>query len=80
MPLWRSVAEDPASVAWVRNARPLLLPFVESMQYARPRPPVESYPRISDTLANYIVEAVYGRMTPEAALDTAASEVAPLLR
>jgi multiple sugar transport system substrate-binding protein len=80
MPVRRSVAEDPAYVAWVRNARPLLLPFVESMQYARPRPPVESYPRISDTLANYIVEAVYGRMSPEAALDTAASEVAPLLR
>jgi multiple sugar transport system substrate-binding protein len=80
MPVKRSVAEDPAYVAWVRNARPLLLPFVESMQYARPRPPVESYPRISDTLANYIVEAVYGRMSPEAALDTAASEVAPLLR
>ncbi|MEX2540156.1 MAG: ABC transporter substrate-binding protein [Trueperaceae bacterium] len=80
MPIKHSVANDQAYVAWVKNARPLLLPFVESMQYARARPPVENYPQISDTLANYIVEAVYGRMSPEEALDAAAGEVAPLLR
>ncbi|HAF71507.1 MAG: ABC-type sugar transport systems permease component [Acetothermia bacterium 64_32] len=80
MPIRRSVAQDPAYIAWVKNARPLLLPFVESMQYARPRPPVPEYPRISDIVANYIQEALYGRMTPADALDKAAAEVAQLLR
>ena len=80
MPVKQSVANDPAYNAWVKNARPLLLPFVESMQYANPRPPVERYPQISDTLANYITEALYQRMTPSEALDAAASDVEPLLR
>lgn len=80
MPIRQSVAQDDAYVAWVSNARPLLMPFVESMAFAHARPPVESYPQLSDILANYILEALHGRMTPEAALDAAASEVAPLLR
>jgi len=80
MPVKRSVAQDPAYIAWVKNARPLLLPFVESMQYARPRPPVPEYPRISDIVASYIQEALYGRMTPAEALDKAAAEVTQLLR
>lgn len=80
MPIKQSVATDPAYVAWVKNARPLLLPFVEAMQYAHARPPVENYPQLSDTLANYILEALYGRMTPEEALNAAASDIAPLLQ
>lgn len=80
MPIKQSVANDEAYVAWVKNARPLLLPFVESMQYAHPRPPVERYPQLSDALANAIVEALYQRMTPEEALDAAAQDVEPLLQ
>ena len=80
MPIKKSVANDEAYVAWVKNARPLLLPFVESMQYAHPRPPVEKYPQLSDILANHIVEALYGRMTPTEALDAAAKDVEPLLK
>ncbi|MEX2536100.1 MAG: ABC transporter substrate-binding protein [Trueperaceae bacterium] len=79
MPIRRSVGEDSAYLAWVRNARPLLLPFVDSMQHARPRPPVENYPQISDTLANHILEAVHGRTGAQEALDAAAREIAPLL-
>jgi multiple sugar transport system substrate-binding protein len=79
MPIKRSVAEDPAYIAWVKTARPLLLPFVEAMQYAHPRPPVPEYARISDIVAHYIQEALYGRMTPAEALDKAAAEVTPLL-
>lgn len=80
MPIRAAVANDPAYSAWVKNARPLLQPFVEAMQYAHPRPPVTKYPQLSDVLANYIVEAVHGRMTPLAALQAAAAEIAPLLR
>jgi len=80
MPIKASVANDPAYTAWVKNARPLLLPFVETMEVAHARPPVERYPQISDTLGKYIVEALYGRMEPAAALEAAASEVQPLLQ
>lgn len=79
MPIKASVADDPAYQAWVANARPLLQPFVEAMPYARARPPIENYPRVSDTLAKYLLEAVYQRMTPSQALDAAAAEIAPLL-
>lgn len=79
MPIRASVAGDPAYLAWVANARPLLQPFVDAMPHARARPPIENYPRVSDTLANYLLEAVYQRMTPAEALDAAASEIAQLL-
>lgn len=80
MPIRHSVAEDPSYLAWVNNARPLLLPFVESMEHAHPRPPVERYPQISETLANHIVEAVYGRVGASEALEAAATEIETLLR
>lgn len=80
MPVKQSVAQDEAYVAWVKNARPLLLPFVESMQYAHARPPTEAYPQLSDRLANAIVEAIYQRMTPQEALDAAAQDVETLLQ
>lgn len=80
MPVRAAVANDAGYVAWVRNARPLLQPFVDAMQYAHPRPPVANYSKLSDILANYVVEAAYGRMTPSAALAAAAAEIAPLLR
>lgn len=79
MPIRASVADDPAYQAWVANARPLLQPFVEAMPYARARPPIKNYPRVSDTLAKYLLEAVYQRLTPAEALDAAAAEIAPLL-
>ena len=80
MPVKKSVANDPGYKAWVKNARPLLQPFVDSMAFARPRPPVPSYPQISDVFSKYVQEALYGRMSPKDALDKAASEVTPLLK
>lgn len=74
-PVRRSVAEDKGYVAWVKNARPLLLPFVEQQQNAHPRPPVPQYPKISDIVSKYIQEALYQRLTPEDALNRAAQEV-----
>ena len=80
MPIKASVANDPSYTAWVKNARPLLLPFVESMQVAHARPPIARYPQVSDTLGKYVVEALYQRMEPQAALEAAASEIEPLLQ
>lgn len=80
MPVKKSVANDPGYKAWVKNARPLLQPFVDSMAFARPRPPVPSYPQISDIFARYVQEALYGRMSVKDALNKAAAEVTPLLK
>lgn len=80
MPIRASVADDPAYRAWVASARPLLQPFVDVMPYARARPPITNYPRVSDLLAEYVLEAVHARMTPAQALGAAESEIAPLLR
>jgi len=80
LPVRRSVANDPAYRAWVSNARPLMRPFVDSMAFAKPRPPVARYPQISDIFAKYVQEALFGRLSPKEALDRAAQEVAPLLR
>lgn len=80
MPIRASVANDPGYTAWVKNARPLLLPFVETMEVAHARPPIARYPQVSDTLGKYIVEALYQRMEPAAALTAAASEIEPLLQ
>lgn len=80
MPIRQSVAEDPSYLAWVHNARPLLLPFVESMAFAHPRPPVEKYPQLSDALANHLVSAVHGRAGAAEALGAAATEIDALLR
>lgn len=80
LPVRRSVANDPAYRAWVSNARPLMRPFVDSMAFAKPRPPVARYPQISDVFAKYVQEALLGRLSPKEALDRAAQEVTPLLR
>ena len=79
IPVLRSVSEDPSYLAWVANARPLLRPFVEAQQHAHARPAVENYAQISDIVARYIVEALYGRRSARDALDYAADLVKDLL-
>jgi multiple sugar transport system substrate-binding protein len=79
MPIRASVAESSDYLSWVDSERPLLKPFVEAMEHANPRPPVESYSQISDVLAQHIVEALHQRMTPAQALSAAASEVDAIL-
>jgi multiple sugar transport system substrate-binding protein len=80
MPIRASVAEHPDYTSWVADERPLLQPFVDAMPHARARPPIERYPRFSDTLAEYVLEAVHGRMTPAQALGAAEIDATPLLR
>ncbi len=80
MPILRSVAESNEYIDWINKERPLLLPFVQSMEFAHPRPPVENYSRISDILASHIVEALYGRTEADKALHDAADKAAPLLK
>lgn len=79
IPVKASVAENPGYVNYVKNTKPLLLPFIQVQKYARARPPVVDYARISDILARDIQEALYGRMTAKAALDKAAGEINAIL-
>lgn len=74
-PVRDSVAENESYVAYVKNTQPLLLPFIEQQKNAHARPPVPQYSKISDIVSRYIQEALYQRMTPEEALNSAAEEV-----
>jgi multiple sugar transport system substrate-binding protein len=79
MPIKRSVAEDETYTAWLENERPLLKPFVRSMEFANPRPPVEAYSQMSDVLAGYVVEALHQKLQPKEALEAAAADVENVL-
>ena len=80
MPVKKSVASAPSYRNWVSNTRPLLQPFVDSMTYAHPRPPVPQYSQVSDRLATAVQEALTGRATAKAALDHAAQDVNTILK
>lgn len=80
MPVKRSVANAPSYRNWVKNTRPLLQPFVDSMAFANPRPPVPQYAQLSDRLAQAVQEAVTGRAKPADALNRAAQDVNRLLK
>jgi len=53
--------------------------FVESLSFARTRPPVKSYYEISKNMASAIQKALYQEMTPKEALDAAAQLTNELL-
>ena len=80
MPVKKSVASAPSYRNWVKNTRPLLQPFVDSMAFANPRPPVPQYAQLSDRLAQAVQEALSGQATPAAALNRAAQDVNGLLK
>lgn len=80
IPVKASVAADKGYLAYIKNTRQLLLPFVESQKYAHARPPVKQYPQISDIVSKAILNALYGNATPESALHSAAEEVNSLLK
>ncbi|HEX2863688.1 MAG TPA: ABC transporter substrate-binding protein [Deinococcales bacterium] len=80
IPTKASVATNASLVNYIKNTKPLLLPFVQVQKYAQARPPVVDYARISDTLARDIQEALYGRMTAKAALDKAVADINATLK
>ncbi|HEW92390.1 MAG TPA: extracellular solute-binding protein, partial [Thermotogaceae bacterium] len=80
IPVKDSVATDKGYLAYIKNTRRLLLPFVESQKNAHARPPVKQYPQISDIVSRAILNALYGKATPEFALYNAAKEVDSLLK
>ncbi|MBE3574252.1 MAG: ABC transporter substrate-binding protein [Firmicutes bacterium] len=74
LPPRRSLAKAPAFAS-----DPNIRAFVESMQYARGNPNIAQWVQIRDILSRYLEQALYGRMTPKAALDQAAKEADALL-
>lgn len=80
MPVKKSVASAPAYNNWVKNTRPLLLPFVNSMAFAHPRPPIPQYSQVSDRLAKAVQEALTTNAKPADALNRAAADVNGMLK
>ena len=80
MPVKKSVASAASYKNWVKNTRPLLQPFVNSMTFANPRPPVPQYAQISDRVATAVQEALTGRAGPQDALNRAAQDVDAILK
>ncbi|RIK33891.1 MAG: ABC transporter substrate-binding protein [Chloroflexi bacterium] len=80
MPVRNSVATNEDYRAWVNETEPRLLPFVEMQQNAHNRPPVEQYAELSDAFSAAIERALYGQVSPEAALAEAEAAVNKLLQ
>ncbi|TBL79014.1 ABC transporter substrate-binding protein [Paenibacillus thalictri] len=58
---------------------PLVQPFSEMLKFAVAPPPTDSYTRVGTTISKAIVKAMYGKESPQQALDEAAQEVNKLL-
>ena len=67
-------------MAYIKNTRRLLLPFVESGKYANARPPIKEYPEISDVFSKEILKALHDRMTVGEALESADTLVNDILK
>ncbi len=80
IPVKESVAEDNGYVAYIKNTKRLLLPFVESEKYAHARPPIKEYPEISDEFAREILKALHEKETVENALGAAEEKVNDILK
>lgn len=72
LPLRRSTAEQPV---WRRLARERvgLDTFVATLEDARVRPAIQSYPKLSETVGAGIVDVLLGTADPQEALDKAVS-------
>jgi multiple sugar transport system substrate-binding protein len=80
IPVKKSVANDDGYVAYIKNTKRLLLPFVESGKYANARPPINEYPEISDIFSKEILKALHERMSVEEALESAEALVNDILK
>ncbi|MEK3723974.1 ABC transporter substrate-binding protein [Paenibacillus sp. FSL H8-0034] len=59
---------------------PLVEPFSKSLNEAIAPPPTENYSKVGTTISKAIVKALYGKATPQQALDEAAQEANKLLQ
>ncbi|NOU93965.1 extracellular solute-binding protein [Paenibacillus sp. LMG 31456] len=59
---------------------PLVEPFSKSLNEAIAPPPTENYSKVGTTISKAIVKALYGKLTPQQALDEAAQEANKLLQ
>ncbi len=79
LPPWRSAEQHQTWQQYVRD-EPRIKPFVEMLSYARPTPKLTRWQDIVDILARARDDTGAQKRTPQAALDDAAREAAPLVK
>ena len=70
LPLTKDVSEAPGFSKW-ENSLVGLKEYVENTELARTRPTIPQYPAISQAMGKAISEVLYGKASPEDALDEA---------
>lgn len=75
MPVLSELAADPEYRSYVEATEPRLLPFVDGAQHARSRPPVPTYPEVSDAFSREIERALLGDVSVSDALSNAEAAV-----
>jgi len=78
MPVRASVASSKGILGYVKS-EPRLRAFVQQQKYAHARPPIPTYPAVSDAFSKAIEPAFYGRVSVNQALANAARDVAAAL-
>lgn len=75
MPVLQDLADDAEYRSHVEATEPRLLPFVDGAQHARSRPPIPSYPEVSDAFSREIEKALLGDVSVSEALSNAETAV-----
>ena len=74
LPIRQSLAHDQAFLAQMNATLPGVQTFIDNLSnVTNARPQVEAYPKISEALGNAIVGVLLGRLSPQTALDQAAT-------
>ena len=74
LPTRESVGNDPDVVKQMNDKLPGLKTFIDNLSNVKQaRPQVEEYPKISEALGNAIVGVLLGKLSPQDALDQAAT-------
>ncbi len=79
LPVSQSAANDARYQAFLRD-NPFIKSYNDQMPTGKTRPSIAQYPALSQTLGKYLEAALYGKLSAQAALDKAASEVNVLLK
>ena len=79
LPTLTSVVNTPAYEDFLKQ-HPDMQPLVENLKYAHGRPSLKSYNAISQELGNNIEAALYGKISAQQALDTAAQKAKQILQ
>ncbi|MGH3442671.1 MAG: ABC transporter substrate-binding protein [Nitriliruptorales bacterium] len=75
MPVLESLAADSEYRQFIEATEPRALPFVDGAQHARSRPPIPTYPEVSDAFSREIERALLGQVSVTEALKAAEQAV-----